>query len=284
VLSSKDMGLNWSSPVQVNDDHTQADQNTPTLAVNNDGTLGISWYDRRNDPKDNCFQEYFSASVDGGLTFLPNVAVQEHPTCTIQPGNWQSNVSQSHDVPRGTYNVVLSSPGLRFMNAGETQGMASLGDRRFQLGWINGESGVMQLSSTIVKVSASALGLDVGEFLEVRTTAPGMDLMEKTVSMQVVVTNRSRRALALPLAIELTRVDSIFDGLKVRNSDNRLPGVGAVWNLASSSPDKTVLRPKEASAPLVLRFGFEKVPEEKLPDVGSAAPLDIDFHIFESQH
>src|SRR5215469_1127282 len=126
VLSSEDMGLSWSSPAQVSDDHTQADQNTPTLAVSNDGTLGISWYDRRNDPKDNCFQEYFSASVDGGLTFLPNVAVQEHPTCTIQPANWQSNVSQSHDVPRGTYNVVLSSPGLRFMNAGETQGMASL--------------------------------------------------------------------------------------------------------------------------------------------------------------
>jgi hypothetical protein len=269
--------------VQFNDDHTEADQNTPGIAVSDDGILGASWYDRRNDPKDICFQEYFSASLDGGVTFLPNVVVREPATCTIKPGNWQPNVSQSKDGSRGTYNVVLSSPGLRFMNAGETQGIAAVSHNKFQLAWINGESGTMQLSSTAVDVFARPRGLDVGDFMEVETSLPTIDIDARTVSMQVLVTNRSPRAVALPLTIVLSRLESLFDGLKAVNSGNHLSGVGSSWDLVANSGNNSVLGPNVTTVPITLKFQFEKVPEDKLPDLGFAAPLDADFHIFENR-
>ena len=169
------------------------------------------------------------------------------------------------------------------MNAGETQGIVALDGQKFQLAWIDGESEVMQLSSTMVDVFARPLGIEIGDLLDVQTSAPTMDIAARTMSMQVKVTNRSARIMQLPLTVVLSRMGSIFEGVRVVNSDNHLPGVGAAWQLAANVENKTALGPNEASAPIVLKFVFENVPKEKLPDVGFGAPLDIEFHVFENQ-
>jgi hypothetical protein len=169
------------------------------------------------------------------------------------------------------------------MNAGETQGIAAVSHNKFQLAWINGESGTMQLSSTAVDVLARPRGLDVGDFMEVKTSLPTIDIDARTVSMQVLVTNRSPRAVALPLTIVLSRLESLFDGLKPVNSGNHLSGVGSSWDLVANSGNNSVLGPNVTTVPITLKFQFEKVPEDKLPDLGFAAPLDADFHIFENR-
>ncbi len=73
LVKSSDGGSNWSSPVRVNDDQTDTDQFQPSVAVASDGTVGVMWYDRRNDPTNNVLLDiYMAASKDGGNTFSRN--------------------------------------------------------------------------------------------------------------------------------------------------------------------------------------------------------------------
>lgn len=279
VVSSSDVGQTWGEPVQVNDDRTPADDNSPGLAVSANGTVGISWYDRRNDAADICYQEYFSASLDGGVTFLPNVAARARPTCPLARGNWQPNVSQYLDTSKGAYSVILSSGGPRFMNGGETQGLSGLSGGRFQLAWIDGAEGVMQLASTTMEVAAAPLGADVGDLLDVQTSRPTLDPKARKMTLEVTVTNRARRSMKAPLYLVLGRVDSVLEGLHAVNADNGLEGVGAQWRLPSPSGSDATLEPGETARPVVVEFDFAKVPES----TWDALPLVAGFHIFENQ-
>src|SRR5260370_26478837 len=53
---SADKGKTWSSPIVINDDRPWADPTKgpdnmdPNVAVNKDGVVGVSWYDRRDAP------------------------------------------------------------------------------------------------------------------------------------------------------------------------------------------------------------------------------------------
>ena len=74
-----DGGQSWSSPSRINDDTLAngVDQFQPTIAVRSDGTLGVSWYDRRNDPQNYLYDLYYSQSADGGLTWSSNRRVTD---------------------------------------------------------------------------------------------------------------------------------------------------------------------------------------------------------------
>jgi hypothetical protein len=43
--------------------------------------VGVAWYDRRDDPTRRCWKQYFTASLDGGATFLPNTPVSTAASC-----------------------------------------------------------------------------------------------------------------------------------------------------------------------------------------------------------
>lgn len=274
VLNSRDDGQTWGAEVKVDDDDTSSDSNTASIAVSESGIVGVSWYDRRNDPHNECFQEYFSASLDGGVTFLPNAPVRSAPTCTVRSENSQPNVSQSLDISSGEYSVELSNPGVRFINGGETQGLVALAGGKFQSAWIDGESGVMQLAATQIEVTGTPLGLDIGDLLEVATSRPELDLDRKMVSMQVTATNGWRRAMVGPLTLVLSGVGSGFEGLRAVNADNGLSGTGASWSLTGGSGSD--LAPGHSTKPVTLRFRYTKAPDKM-----REAPLSVEFHIFE---
>lgn len=81
LLRSTDGGTTWSPPLRVNDDVTPTDQWQPSVAVAPDGTVGVAWYDRRNDPVNNALIDvYLATSRDGGQTFSANRRVTT--------GNW----------------------------------------------------------------------------------------------------------------------------------------------------------------------------------------------------
>ena len=67
---SKDGGLNWANPIVLNNDGLpDSEQFFPSLAVNKEGVLAVSWYDRREDPNNLMTKYYMTYSKDGGLTF-----------------------------------------------------------------------------------------------------------------------------------------------------------------------------------------------------------------------
>jgi hypothetical protein len=77
---STDGGATWSTPARINDD-TQGngiDQFQPSIAVRADGTIGITWLDRRDDAPDHYFYDlYYAQSTDGGITWSPNQRVSD---------------------------------------------------------------------------------------------------------------------------------------------------------------------------------------------------------------
>jgi hypothetical protein len=137
TAASPDGGATWSQPVRVNDNEGASNQSNPAIAVDGEGVVGVSWNDRRADPTDLCYQPYFAASVDGGVSFSPNVEVSQDLTC-----------------PAGSHaeGTPLDSD-YRYLNGGDTQGIVGLPQGGFHLAWINAGAAQMQLWSTIVAVA-----------------------------------------------------------------------------------------------------------------------------------
>ncbi|RLG09890.1 hypothetical protein DRN73_09150 [Candidatus Pacearchaeota archaeon] len=71
-------GLTWSSPIRLNDDpyNNPVDQFHPWIDVDQNGTITVVFYDRRNDPSGNLLMDvYITKSTDGGQTWTPNERV-----------------------------------------------------------------------------------------------------------------------------------------------------------------------------------------------------------------
>ncbi|MCF8388716.1 MAG: T9SS type A sorting domain-containing protein, partial [Bacteroidales bacterium] len=103
LIKSTDGGTNWSSPAQVNDDHTNNDQVMPWMEIKPNGIIDIVWYDRRNDPADLQWDVYFTSSTDGGNSFAVNTQV--NTGMYFSPNPWKT-----FDVWMGEY------PGLAVDN------------------------------------------------------------------------------------------------------------------------------------------------------------------------
>src|SRR5262249_16522113 len=72
---SADRGEKWSDPIRVNQAQNEIARRIRTVAVNKDGVVAVTWYDRRNDATGKCWDIFLAASLDGGKTFLPEVRV-----------------------------------------------------------------------------------------------------------------------------------------------------------------------------------------------------------------
>ncbi len=75
-IRSEDGGATWSNPVKINDDiGTNAWQWFGTMSVAPNGRIDVAWNDTRNSGQTNVSELFYSSSVDGGLTWSPNVQV-----------------------------------------------------------------------------------------------------------------------------------------------------------------------------------------------------------------
>ncbi len=76
---STDSGLTWTAPTRVNDDPPGqgVDHFQPTVQVAADGTIGVTWYDRRYDPAHYLYDLTYSQSSDGGKTWSADQRVSD---------------------------------------------------------------------------------------------------------------------------------------------------------------------------------------------------------------
>ena len=131
VQRSDDRGESWSEALRLNHSET-ADSFTPSIAVNKEGVIGVSWYEIHDK---NCFDVYFTASLDGGKTFLREVKVSSATSCPDTPQN------------KGVF-----SPGMTFGAGGDYSGLAASADGLFHIVWSDARSGIYQLRTAIVTV------------------------------------------------------------------------------------------------------------------------------------
>ena len=81
IRASTDGGMTWpiQNKVRVNDDATASDQILPWVAIKRNDIIDIAWYDKRNDVNDGIFDVYFAYSTDKGMSFAPNMQVNQMP-------------------------------------------------------------------------------------------------------------------------------------------------------------------------------------------------------------
>jgi hypothetical protein len=132
---SSDQGRTWSAPRAVSEDtqdHTanqHANQFMPMVAVNREGVMGISWYDRHDHADNLGYWVRFAASTDGGATWLPSTRVSSAPH------------TASEDMRK---------------NSGDTAGLVADAGGVFHPVWIDNRTGVPQMWTARVRVTARA--------------------------------------------------------------------------------------------------------------------------------
>ena len=130
--SSMDRGHAWTPPAVVDDDakdrgaNGRANNFMPVNAVNQNGIVGVSWYDRRDNPDNLGYYVRFAASVDGGRTWLPSVRVS----------------TAAH----------VASDDTR-KNSGDTAGLTADAAGAFHPVWIDNRTGTPQMWTATVAVS-----------------------------------------------------------------------------------------------------------------------------------
>lgn len=141
VAYSQDEGKSWSTPVKINDSILKTDfYATPAIAVNSKGVVGVVWYDKSK--SENCWALYFSASSDGGKTFLPNVLVSEEVGC-----------------PDSAKNIVKQLDGnsidvsFRWQSGGDYIGLCSSPDGAFHVMWSDARTGFYQLYYSQININ-----------------------------------------------------------------------------------------------------------------------------------
>jgi hypothetical protein len=137
VHYSSDRGERWSAPVRVESAAGEVIfRRTPSIAVNKDGVVAVTWYERRKEGTRECQHIYFTASLDGGKTFLPEARVSSAPSCPDTPRNGGS--------------------AKRWPAGGDYSGLAAASDGSFHVLWSDSRNGIYQLWSARVQVNAAA--------------------------------------------------------------------------------------------------------------------------------
>jgi len=267
VVHSSDNGKTWSKPVVVNDDSGPVEDANPTLAVNNRGVVGVIWNDRRAH-KDDCYDLYFSASLDGGETFLPSVTTGRKPTCPLAPGNWKPSAKISA-YPKTEEGVSVEGQGLnvlmistRFPGGGDTQGLDSDADGVFHAAWIDGSSGVMQLAGTSFTVQGTVHEVkrssqDVSTQVKLVANDCAFEWKSSNFSCRMHLENKSPLAVSGPFNVELQAVRVNLTGFRVENADNHQSAEGALWAFQASE-----LAPNATSEERLFRWHFTGIPKE----------------------
>ncbi len=148
---SADKGKTWSPPRPIDASvAASAHQFQPAVAVNEDGTVAVTWFDTRNSPDGQRYDQYLAASVDGGATFLPAVRVSSDSSDPRGAGNKRqmSPMAMKHKDK-----IVLSMLSAAGWSAGgHYMGLAADKDGDFHPFWVDARSGTSQIYTARVKI------------------------------------------------------------------------------------------------------------------------------------
>jgi hypothetical protein len=216
----------------------------PHVAVNRDGVLGLSWSEEGT-----CSR--FTASLDGGHTFLPSAPLNECPrreSTTFPYGAHLSAVAAAYNVAqfetpdfqRKAFTIVAERYGGG--NGGLTADAAGLFHPSFS---INGDGRLWTTRVTVhvegvpaAPPTPTTQGLtDVSAYVTFNFTELDYDPGTGLLTVELTLINMDSVPIRGPLRVELTRLGSmLFEHLEVVNADNHVAGPGAVWDLTAALP------------------------------------------------
>lgn len=278
LAHSDDQGRTWSLPVQVSDAPLRADGGPdmflPQIAVNRAGVVGATWYDRREDPAGKNHRLRFSASLDGGDTWLASVPVSTHPFVFAHEAEYRAMSAalgggrRRTGKPTDTFAVDVFT-GPRLYEAGNNgngdyAGIAAGADGRFHAFWIDNRTGVAQLYTAAIGVAGAAVreghpelaSLDnVTPLLEIEYTSNVYDPAQRTLALAYQLRNTSSETVTGPLELRLLGAASDLGPASVLTDDGVVVRVGDLIDVSSALINNR-LAPGETTGTLHMRLRF----------------------------
>ncbi len=266
--SSSDRGETWRKPRAVDDvppglGHVP-DSFMVTLAVNKDGVVGLTWNDRRENSDNIGYVTRFTASLDGGDTWLPSVRVSEQPA-QFRPGG--EGIAGYVAPGGGEGPLTLQVARVGFAGAGDTAGLAADADGVFHALWIDNRSGRGEVYTAPVTVSgavskngspALAALVDVSGRVAVDLKDLSWDAKSQTATAEVTLRNTSKETIRGRLVARVLSVFSEAGVATVANADNGVAGAGATFDLTALVPEGG-LKPDASTASRTIRFQLKDV-------------------------
>lgn len=307
VSYSPDQGRTWSDARLVSDDQSRPppakgpDNIMATVAVNADGIVGVSWYDRRDNPDNLGYYVRFSASLDGGDIWLPSVRVSEQPNVIMNPLDSDQTallqaaplrLTQPTDTTESTLDILIRAH--TWVDGGHYAGLAASADGVFFPLWVDNRTGVKQVWTAPVRVQGRARPDPVLAGLydassAVKLTFNGLTARRTSATTGVLegevwVTNTSSDTLRRPLRLQVLRANVTSSGAPARaeldgEASYRLSA--SVWDL-SEALDGEILPPGAKSAPVPIRFQLTELtanPEADYSGTNPAAANDAVFRL-----
>jgi hypothetical protein len=281
---SEDRGLRWSEPVLVDASVPKdAYQYQPVVSVNADGVVAVTWFDTRDAKDAKQYHQYFSASVDGGKTFLPPVRISSAPSTPLGPGNLIFGTLAGRYKQTPYFSLI--SAASRWGSGGDYMGLAADKDGTFHPFWADSRSGTFQIYTASVSVvrpsqqkGAPAASADtkpppppkrtkavLDSDVELVFDPTRYDEAAKEAEVPVRLTNTSKQAIYPPITLEIVGFDLDdpdlfkypYPPMSVVNAVNGKTREGALFDFSSALGSHESLEPGAQTGPVVLKFKFE---------------------------
>lgn len=266
---SSDTGRTWSEPVRVSDELARPngadgpDNTQPALAINDSGVVAVSWYDRRDHPSDRDADLRFSASMDGGLSFLPSVRVSAPPSGAESRELFAYTSGGGCRCRHLRGGTLVSHVDLDEMNYGRGDTRSMLADARgaFHPFWYDDRTGVTQLWTARVTVAgrASRNGSpsldalrDVTDQVTIDYADTRYDARTHTVSVAAKITNTSDAVIRAPIKVRVLSLTSSAGVPRLVAPARDAGATGTVLDFGGAVPSGE-LRPGASSGAVRLR-------------------------------
>jgi hypothetical protein len=275
---SADGGKAWAAPRPLDNTAPEgANQFTATVAVNDEGKVGVMWLDTRGLKRDDSeYNAYFTTSLDGGESFLPPVRLSSSPSLRWGAGN----MAVSPDVvidEKGTPRIFFVSVAARWSIGGDYLGLTADSEGVFHPLWADSRTGTFQVYSGRVRVEdlqpeQAAAGelqasshapqdrqeISLTDMIEFVADPATYDAKTGEMLMPIRLKNISGRTIYKPITIRVKGFEPA-DGPKqswplILNSTNGKQQQGAVFDYSSALRDLDGLEPDRYTEAVVWRL------------------------------
>jgi hypothetical protein len=219
----------------VADTPAKGSQYQAEIVVNKDGVVGITWFDTRDDGPHH-YNEYFTASLDGGKTFLPPQRVSSESSTPRGAGNAAFSIAGSSASENGVFTFLFSAAN-RWPSGGDYMGLSVDSSGIFHPFWIDSRSGTGQLWTAPVMVRHTIMPLpelqatDVTHNIVLAYDRATWDPAHNVIHLPIRIRNTSNVTLYPPFNVTVTAtklsLDDKRNAVVVENADNGMKGVGA---------------------------------------------------------
>jgi len=297
LSASPDKGKTWSKPVTVNDDRSPEkggqgpDHLLPSVGVNKDGVVLVSWYDRR-EAKDNLgWRLRAAASLDGGETFSESVPVTDGANAYTPSTNWDITGTGNIDDKNGLVSFSVGL-GLFFNSGGHTTGLAVDGDGTFHPTWVDNRTGVAQLWSASLKVDGVAVKHgatdlsdldDVSKAVTLELSNMKFDRATGAVTVSARLKSASKDSVEGPIKVRVLTLESDLGVAEVTNADNGEHGTGAIWDFTQQLTGKQLESMKQSESRILTFLVKDLRPLRPGRDFKRSL-LTVDSHVYGKLH